>query len=228
MFSETLLKAMYAVFTLIMLAFGSGPLHAATTYNMYGKLEFAASRSDVDHPTGQRIRDALNNQSAAFSFTLDTSGSDVNPSPNQYELHNAVSATASIGGIPVVHLTSRCLNPIFDCQLLVENGSVVDRQTITSPLIETALLGPDLITTFSFNVHTVGTYLFDNPVVIDPLSAKLNGALNVFYLVDFQLYRVAFDLPNMTATPVPEPSSSAMFGAALLLGALRLKKRLTA
>lgn len=85
MFSETLLKAMYAVFTLIMLAFSSGPLHAATTYNMYGNLEFAASRSDVDHPTGQRIRDALNNQSAAFSFTLDTSGSDVNPSTNLYE-----------------------------------------------------------------------------------------------------------------------------------------------
>jgi hypothetical protein len=81
----------------------------------------------------------------------------------------------------------------------------------------------------TFYYYTVGNDLFTTPQLIDPFSGgTLSAGFSIFYLYNGQSQRINFELSNITATPVPEPSSSAMFGVSLLLGLLLIKKQTTA
>jgi hypothetical protein len=228
MFVKKHLKTWHLVFVAALFSIVSNV--QAATYTVYGTVNYDPSGSVVDNPVGQTILDTLVGKYAAFSFTVNTNAADTDISPNVLDLRNAVTSTANIAGINFTAGANACQNLDLDCKAVAQNnigGSTYDTQLITGQFMSgNAFSASDRL---YLSVSTGGNGLFDTPQIIDPFSGgSISASFALYYFYNNQGNRVAFNLSNITATPVPEPSSSAMFGAALLLGAFRLKKRLTA
>lgn len=198
----------------------------AVVYSIFGNIEFVANGSNIIAPAGEAIFNAINNQYAGFTVDIDTTIDDTNPATNAIELRNAVNSTAIISGITLTLANNPCLNLDIDCRVTSSKeifGTNTDTQLIASQLHNTSALG--VTGSLSFFVNTSGQDLFTIPrqKIADPFAGSTNVNFSVFY-IDNGLQRVNFKLANISATPVPEPSSSLMFGAAILIGLLRLKK----
>jgi hypothetical protein len=205
---------------LIMAILGAANIAQAATYNVYGTVNFSAQGSEIANPTGQSIVAALVNKYAAFSATVDTSVPDSDSSNEVYLLNTAVTSTASIGAFNFGTDSNSCFSVQFDCKVeskinFPTESFTFDNQFITSQMMTADALGAN--SRLNFYYSTVGYDLFNTAQLIDPFAGTLSVGFSVFYRHDNQFQRINFDLSNITATPVPEPASSAMFGASLLL-----------
>ncbi|HSH87293.1 MAG TPA: PEP-CTERM sorting domain-containing protein [Methylophilus sp.] len=192
----------------------------AAAYNVYGKVNFSAQGSEIANPTGQSIVAALVNQYASFSATVDTSVLDSDSSNDVFLLNTAVTSTASIGAFNFGTDSNSCFSVQFDCKVeskinFPTESFTFDNQFITSQMMTADALGAN--SRLNFYYSTVGYDLFDTAQLIDPFAGTLSVGFSVFYRHDNQFQRINFDLSNITATPVPEPATSAMFGASLLM-----------
>jgi hypothetical protein len=198
----------------------------AAVYNVYGTINFVPAGSVVDNPVGQNIIDTLNGKYAAFSLTVDTSVADSNIDPKMFDLRNAVTSTANVAGITFTSNSNSCSNQELDCRVTSElniGGSTFDRQSITGQfLASTAFSVADRL---SLGVYTTGNDLFTTPQLVDPFSGNIGASFAIYYINNNQANRIAFELSNITATPVPEPATSAMFGASLLLLGFHLQQQ---
>jgi hypothetical protein len=221
--NSKLLKALrYSLLAAVLGVTGSAE---AAVYNVYGTINFEPTGSVVDNPLGQTILATLNGKYAAFSLTVNSSVTDSNSDPKVFDLRNAVTSTANIAGITFTSNSQSCTNLELDCRVTSElniGGSNFDRQIITGQfLAATAFSSADRL---SFGVYTTGNDLFTTPQLVDPFSGNIGASFAIYYLNNNQANRIAFQLSNITATPVPEPATSAMFAASLLLVGLRLRK----
>lgn len=222
--NSKLLKALH--YSLLATVLGISFSAQAAVYNVYGTINFEPAGSVVDNLLGQTIVDTLNGKYAAFSLTVDTSVTDSDNDPKVFDLRNAVTSTANIAGITFTSNSQSCTNQELDCRVTSQlniGGSTFDRQTITGQfLAATAFSAADRL---SFGVYTTGNDLYTTPQLIDPFSGNIGASFAVYYLNNNQANRIAFLLSNITATPVPEPATSAMFGAAALLLGLHLRQQ---
>jgi hypothetical protein len=218
-------KKLYLV--LMMASLGIANHAQAATYNVYGTVNFDPSGSVVDNAIAQNIHDTLVGQYAAFSFTVNTSGTDSDANSGVLELRNAVTSTANIGGIQFTPSSFACLNLDLDCKAVSQlnvSGSTVDLQFISGQLLTTNVFS--LSDALSMYVSTNGTNLFTSPEIVDPFSGNIGAGFAIYYLNNNQFNRIGFLLSNITATPVPEPKTSTLFGASLLLLGFHLKQKL--
>ena len=216
---------------LIMAILGTANIAQAATYNVYGTVNFSAQGSEIANPTGQSIVAALVNKYAAFSATVDTSVPDSDSSNDVFLLNTAVTSTASIGAFNFGTDSNSCFSVQFDCKVeskinFPTESFTFDNQFITSQMMTADALGAN--SRLNFYYSTVGYDLFDTAQLIDPFAGTLSVGFSVFYRHDNQFQRINFDLSDITATPVPEPATSAMFGASLLLlGFFRQQRKKT-
>lgn len=210
----------------------------AATFSFFGNIEFNEIGSNINHAEGQLIRDALNQKYAGFTFNIDTSSPDLDPDPNKIELRNAVTSTVTIDGItlglntatrgfncvgfsctPII-VENPCSEPSIDCRVTVTknigiaNGAT---QLIFGQLHSTSALG--VAGTLSSAIFTSGSDLFTIPrqKIVDPFLGNTNLSLSVFFFPqNVGMQRINFNLTNITATPVPEPETYAMFGLGLM------------
>ena len=179
---------------------------------------------------GQTIRDALTNQYAGFTVDIETTVADTNPATNQIELRNALTSTAVIGNTSLALSNNPCLNLDIDCRVSSSKNAFnanIDTQLISGQLHSTAALG--LNGTLSFFINTSGQDLFKfaRQKVIDPFDGNTTVNFSVFYNEGGNgLNRVNFQLANITATPMPEPETSAMLELGLLVSAMISRRKL--
>lgn len=203
----------------------------AVVYSVFGNINFVANGSNISLLTGQTIRDALTNQYAGFTVDIDTTVADTNPAVNQIELRNAVTSTAVIGNTSLALSNNPCLTLDIDCRVTSTKDGFnanFDTQLISSQLHSTAALG--LNGTLSFFINTSGQdlFVFARQKVIDPFDGNTTVNFSVFYNEGgsgFGSQRVNFQLANITATPVPEPETSAMLSFGLLVCAMISRRK---
>ncbi|QDC43940.1 PEP-CTERM sorting domain-containing protein [Methylophilus medardicus] len=204
----------------------------AVVYSVFGNINFVANGSNVSLLTGQTIRDTLTNQYAGFSVDIDTTVADTNPAANQIELRNAVTSSAIIGNTSLaLSSINPCLNLDIDCRVTSSKDAFnanFDTQLISSQLHSTAALGVSGTLSFFINTSGQDLFVFARQKIIDPFDGNTTVNFSVFYNEGgngFGSQRVNFQLANITATPVPEPSSQAMLGLGLLLLGITHQRR---
>lgn len=202
----------------------------AAVFSVFGNIEFVANGSNVSQLAGQNIRDTLNSQYAGFTVDIDTTVPDTNSATNQIELRNAVTSTAVIGNTSLALASSPCLNLNIDCRVTSIKDAFninFDSQLISSQLHSTSALGVNGALSFFINTSGQDLFVFARQKVIDPFDGNTTVNFSVFYTDagnGFGTQRVNFQLSNITATPVPEPETYAMFGLALMF---MIRRKLT-
>lgn len=199
----------------------------AVVYSVFGNINFVRFDSNnVITPTGEAIRNALNNQYAGFSVDIDTTTPDTDPDPNKIELRIAVTSTASIAGKQLSSIAY--FEPSIDRRVSsIKNAFSVnfDSQQISSQIFQTAPLGFN--GNMFFFISSSGNDLFIAPrqKVFDPFTGTISVNFAVYYRdpAAADLQRVNFNLSNITATPVPEPETVSFMGIGLLLSSLFIR-----
>lgn len=177
------------------------------------ELNGSIENGDSLHPSGTRAF-------ATFDINTLSGNLQIGTFPNS-SFDSDISATnlsitnlfASIGGVPVLSMSSITGSMGSDC-----GGCTIENPGAQSwePLLTVGNAGP-FASPFAWDFRS-GAILTTN--TLDPIMALLNGYTGssgslVSYTVDWD--NGSHQIINLTpGTPVPEPSSLALFGAALL------------